>query len=154
MGTWVRAARRRSWHAAGHTVAQSLRQAVCSQCPPLESRGRREIGVYVNKCVRVWLCVCVCSWLLPHQKCQRCYAYLFIGSLLSPVVAQGDHLQSHLHNDNNRVTWSGCEYVSMRACVHVCVTGRTCLCAHSVLLSFALTNTFVHRCLLCSPVLT
>lgn len=68
-------------------------------------------------CVCVWdkcmcVCVCVCVWLLPHQKCQHCYTCLFMGSLLSPVVAQGDHLQSHLHNDNNRVTWSGCECVS------------------------------------------
>lgn len=33
--------------------------------------------------------------------------YLFMGSLLSPAVAQGDHLQSHLHNDNNKLAWSG-----------------------------------------------
>lgn len=33
----------------------------------------------------VFLCVCV----LPHQKCQHCSTYLFVGSLLSPAVAQG-----------------------------------------------------------------
>ena len=42
LGAWVRAACRRSWHAAGHTVAQSLRQPVCSHCLPSERRGRRE----------------------------------------------------------------------------------------------------------------
>ncbi|KAA8591740.1 hypothetical protein FQN60_017114, partial [Etheostoma spectabile] len=46
LGAWVRAARGRSWHAAGRTVAESLRQAVCSPCLPSESRGRREREVY------------------------------------------------------------------------------------------------------------
>lgn len=66
------------------------------------------------------VCVYVCVWLLPHQKCQHCYTYLFMGSLLSAAVAQGDHLQSHLHNDNNRVTWSGCEKGCLCVCERVC----------------------------------
>ena len=73
----------------------------------------------VSMRVHVCVCVCVCVWLLPHQKCQHCYTYLFMGSLLSPVVAQGDHLQSHLHNDNNRVTRSECV---------VCECASGCMC--------------------------
>ena len=56
MGAEVRAARRRSWHAAGHSVAESPRRALCSHCLPLESRGRRERRVC--GCV----CACVCVW--------------------------------------------------------------------------------------------
>lgn len=88
---------------------------MCSHCFPSESRGRRKSGVCVSVCV--WRGEKMFVWLLPHQKCQHCYTYLFMGSLLSPVIAQRDHLQSHLHNDNNRLTWSGCESVSVIVCV-------------------------------------
>lgn len=46
--------------------------------------------------------------------------YLFTGSLLSPVTAQKDYLQSHLHKNINKVILSGCESM----CVHpdVCVS--------------------------------
>lgn len=54
--------------------------------------------------------------------------YLFMGSLLSPAVAQGDHLQSHLHNDNNKVAWS-----ALRVCVCVCASRCMCLCASLLL---------------------
>lgn len=43
--------------------------------------------------------------------------YLFMGSLLSPAVAQGDHLQSHLHNDNNKLAWSALCVALCCACV-------------------------------------
>lgn len=65
------------------------------------------------------MCVAAASSKMPtliHHS-----PYLFMGSLLSPVVAQGDHLQSHLHNDNNKVAWSGCECVCVQTHVFMCI---------------------------------
>lgn len=65
--------------------------------------------------------VCVCVWLLPHQKCQHCcsIAHICLWAHCLAIVAQGDHLQSHLHNDNNKVAQSGCECVAV--CPDMCV---------------------------------
>lgn len=142
-GAWVRAARRRSWHAAGHTVAQSLRQLVCSHCLTSESRGRRQRGVYV--CVHVArACVCVAAASSKMPTLLRHNPYLFMGSLLSPVVAQGDHLQSHLHNDNNKVAWSGCECVWARVQTHVFM----CFLAPSI---FSIHSSVHPRLISCFP---
>lgn len=94
-------------------------------------------------CVGVsdFVCVCVAAASSKMPTLIHHSPYLFMGSLLSPVVAQGDHLQSHLHNDNNKVAWSGCECVCVQTHVFMCILAPSNDSLHSS----------VHPCLLSSP---
>lgn len=57
-----------------------------------------------NLCKSVKGNLCVCPLQCP---------YLFVGSLLSPLVAHRDYVQSHLHKDNNKAILSGCKTMSV-----------------------------------------
>lgn len=81
------------------------------------SKGKRRVCMCV--CERKFVCAAAALSKMPTLLLHS--LYLFMSSLLSRVAVQGDHLQSHLHNDDNKVAPIGCVCV----CVSVRVRSRT-----------------------------
>lgn len=64
-----------------------------------------------NPCKSVKGNLCVCPLQCP---------YLFVGSMLTPLVAHRGYVQSHLHKDNNKAILSG--YKTMSVHPDVCMS--------------------------------
>ena len=127
------------------TLSLSPYGSLCAHTvfPRREEVEGKEKSVCV--CKRKFVCAAAALSKMPtllHNS-----PYLFMNSLLSRVTVWGDHLQSHLHNDNNKEAPIGCVCVCVCVCVCMGASVRvrsrmhdfTCSlrsCVHLHLLSF------------------